>query len=366
MLMAAALPFSHLRELSLVNVPRLKDKHLAPLTRLAGSLTSLQLTGCSSVTKAACPLVLGQLTNLRSLALSGTGVRPPFLQHLSRLTLLTSLDLGGCQVTNAELQAALPHLSSLRRLILWGCSAGDACTQLLAQLPLLQELDMAWSLLRAAVPAVFCGSLQQLDLTHCKLDGGWEEVATAAAVAASCGSAGVDAAACGGVVRLTELRLVHAAVSAGTAEVLESLIRSSSHTLQLLDCTSLSTDSLLPLLLALEAAAALKALSLASSHVPDDFLPTLVPCTALQTLDLSQNPDVTAAGLQATLPALQQLQQLNLSGTGVDDSVLMLLGQLPKLEHLVLADTAVTWEWDPITDSTTMAAHITALAATSA
>ena len=71
MFMAAALPFSHLRELSLVNVPRLKDKHLAPLTRLAGSLTSLQLTGCSSVTKAACPLVLGQLTNLWSLALSG-------------------------------------------------------------------------------------------------------------------------------------------------------------------------------------------------------------------------------------------------------------------------------------------------------
>lgn len=152
-------------------------------------------------------------------------MRPPFLQHLSRLTLLTSLDLGGCQVTNAELQAALPHLSSLRRLTLWGCSAGDACVPLLAQLPLLQQLDMAWSLLRAAVPAVFCGGLQQLDLSHCKLEGGWEEVATAAAVTASCGGAGADAAACGGVARLQELRLVHAAVSAGTAEVLESLIR---------------------------------------------------------------------------------------------------------------------------------------------
>jgi hypothetical protein len=77
-----------------------------------------------------------------------------------------------------------------------------------------------------------------------------------------------------------------------------------------------------------------------------------VPCTALQTLDLSQNPDVTVAGLQATLPALQQLQQLNLEGTGVDDGVLILLGQLPKLQHLVLADTAVTWEWDAGIDST--------------
>jgi hypothetical protein len=79
--------------------------------------------------------------------------------------------------------------------------------------------------------------------------------------------------------------------------------------------------------------------------MPDDFLPTLVPCTALQTLDLSQNPDVTAAGLQATLPELQQLQQLNLAGTGVDDAVLLVLCQLPELQELVLTGTAVTWEW---------------------
>jgi hypothetical protein len=121
--------------------------------------------------------------------------------------------------------------------------------------------------------------------------------------------------------------------------------------LQLFDCTSTSTDSLLPLLLALEAATALTALSLSSTGLPDDFLPTLVPCTALRTLDLSQNPGVTAAGLQATLPALQQLQQLNLAGTGINDAVLPLLGQLPKLHTLVLADTTVSWDSDAASDN---------------
>jgi hypothetical protein len=116
--------------------------------------------------------------------------------------------------------------------------------------------------------------------------------------------------------------------------------------LQLFDLTGLATDSLLPLLLALESASALTALSVASVRIPDDFLPTLVPCTALQTLDLSQNPDVTAAGLQATLPALQQLQQLNLAGTAVDDAVLLVLAHLPKLQELMMSGTAVTWEWD--------------------
>jgi hypothetical protein len=95
---------------------------------------------------------------------------------------------------------------------------------LLAQLPALQQLDMAWSMLRAAIPAVFCSSLQQLDLSHCKLDGSWEDVATAAALAASNGGVGAGAAGSDGV-RLQELRLVHATVSAGVCEVLESLIR---------------------------------------------------------------------------------------------------------------------------------------------
>jgi hypothetical protein len=166
---------------------------------------------------------------------AGTGVRPPFLQHLSRLTSLTTLDLGGCQASEAELIPSLPHFNRLQHLTLWGCSAGDAVVPHLAQLPNLQQLDMAWSLLRAAVPAVTCSSLQQLDLSHCRLEGSWEEVATAAVLAvSSCSGDGAAAGGLGDGVRLRELRMVQAAVSAGVQGVLESILRWVLHTRVLL------------------------------------------------------------------------------------------------------------------------------------
>lgn len=121
--------------------------------------------------------------------------------------------------------------------------------------------------------------------------------------------------------------------------------RSSSKHLQLLDLTEFSGCDLLPLLLALESAAALHTLSLAATGLTDDYCPTLTPCSALRTLDLSQNPEVTDAGLRATVPALQGLRRLNLQGTGFGDDGLEVLWALPDLQELVLADTPVAWEW---------------------
>jgi hypothetical protein len=74
-------------------VPRLKDKHLAPLTRLAGSLASLQLTGCSGITRAACPL-LAQLTNLEHLGLSG--------EERGRITVMMLVLLALCHLRTQQ------------------------------------------------------------------------------------------------------------------------------------------------------------------------------------------------------------------------------------------------------------------------
>lgn len=136
--------------------------------------------------------------------------------------------------------------------------------------------------------------------------------------------------------------------------------RCSSATLQLLDLTRLSTGDLLPLLLALAAATHLQALSLAGTGLPDDYCPTLVLCTALKTLDMSQNPDVTAAGLRA-MPGLQQLQRLNLAGCqAVRDDALPVLGRLQQLQELVLAGTSVTWQWSDDEDNEAAPADYTA------
>jgi hypothetical protein len=51
-------------------MPRLKDKSLAPLPALAAQLQHLSLSGCRGVTNKSLPL-LGQLTSLRSLELTG-------------------------------------------------------------------------------------------------------------------------------------------------------------------------------------------------------------------------------------------------------------------------------------------------------
>ena len=121
--------------------------------------------------------------------------------------------------------------------------------------------------------------------------------------------------------------------------------RASAANLQVLDLTMASVASQLPLLLALETAQQLSALSLASTQLADDFLPALFACSSLQILNLSLNPAITAAGLNATLPGFaRQLQRLDLRGTGVGNTVLPVLKHLPQLQQLVLADTAITWE----------------------
>lgn len=121
--------------------------------------------------------------------------------------------------------------------------------------------------------------------------------------------------------------------------------RASSATLYALDLTLASLEVSTPLLLALEGATRLSALSLSGTHLDDDFLPAIAACTSLHTLNLSSNPGVTAAGLSVTLPALTaQLQRLDLRGTGISNAVLPSLKHLPRLQQLVLADTAISWE----------------------
>ena len=58
--------------LSISEVPKLRDKALAPLTAAAGRglLQHLDLTGCSGLTSR-CLAVLGQLTSLHSLVCTG-------------------------------------------------------------------------------------------------------------------------------------------------------------------------------------------------------------------------------------------------------------------------------------------------------
>lgn len=113
----------------------------------------------------------------------------------------------------------------------------------------------------------------------------------------------------------------------------------------MLDLTGSAAANQLPLLLALDAATRLSALSLSGTDLQDDFVPALAACSSLQTLNLSLNPGITAVGLSAALPGFAaQLQRLDLRGTEVGNTVIPLLKHLPQLQQLVLTDTDISWE----------------------
>lgn len=81
-------------------------------------------------------------------------------------------------------------------------------------------------------------------------------------------------------------------------------------------------------------------LGLSGTAVDDGGLPSLDACTALETLDLSRTP-VTGTGLGG-LSGLSQLRDLVLLESAFDDDGCASLGNLPSVRHLDLLGTRVT------------------------
>lgn len=267
--------------------------------------------------------MLGQLTGLHSLVLTGTSLQSPLLAQLTSLQRLTRVHLGGCGISDNDITRHLDAFSALQDLDLWGCTAGDESARHISHtLQGLERLSMAWSKLSSALPLL--PSLTYLDLSHCRLCGG---------------CADQDFVAASGMQQLEVVVLVQTEVDEMGCELLEGLLRASAPCLRVLDLTRSAAANQLPLLLALDAATRLSALSLSGTELQDDFVPALAACSSLQTLNLNLNPAVTAAGLSAALPAFAaKLQRLDLRGTGVGNTVIPLLKHLPQLQQLVLAD----------------------------
>jgi hypothetical protein len=85
----------------------------------------------------------------------------------------------------------------------------------------------------------------------------------------------------------------------------------------------------------------LRVLYLAGSGLSDTELAALKKLTFLESLDISDNPQVTDAGM-ATVKSLERLQVLNLSKTALTDKGLMELRPLDGLRSLHVVGTKVT------------------------
>lgn len=85
----------------------------------------------------------------------------------------------------------------------------------------------------------------------------------------------------------------------------------------------------------------LRSLYLAGSGLSDSELAGLKGLTLLESLDISDNPQVTDAGM-GTVKGLERLQALYLAKTGITDKGLMALKPLDGLRALSVAGTKVT------------------------
>ncbi|MBN9122835.1 MAG: hypothetical protein J0I06_27470 [Planctomycetes bacterium] len=85
----------------------------------------------------------------------------------------------------------------------------------------------------------------------------------------------------------------------------------------------------------------LRVLYLAGAGLNDTELAALKKLVLLESLDISDNPQVTDAGM-ASVQALERLQVLNLSKTGITDKGLAELKSLDGLRSLQVVGTKVT------------------------
>jgi hypothetical protein len=73
----------------------------------------------------------------------------------------------------------------------------------------------------------------------------------------------------------------------------------------------------------------------------DDHLSFLSDFPNLTRLKIQKNPSVTSKGIKA-LKNLENLSELNLYGTSVNNTALMTLGQIQSLKKLFLWNTRIT------------------------
>jgi hypothetical protein len=133
------------------------------------------------------------------------------LASLSSLTRLTALLLGSCDVKDEDVICHITKFECLKQLDLWGALVGDTAVYSLQHLPHLSRLNLGWSQVHLELPLL--SHLRSLDLSHCHLEGGWEQLERR------------DAAAVAHSMQLQQLVLHQARLSVACIELLETVIR---------------------------------------------------------------------------------------------------------------------------------------------
>lgn len=334
---------------ALANCPALTDDWLTVLGDRFGSLSSLDLSGCTAVTDDGVKEV-ARLTRLATLKMERClRIGDAALQSISGLTRLSTLSVAGCSRCSDPGVACLGSLVALTDLNLEQLPRlHDAgLTEAVARFSALTNLNIGWTKAGDELIAVLPGRerLTRLNLSFCHL--------TARGVGLLSALSSITA------LKLPGCKTNPQGGSGGALVMLSSLAK-----LRLLDlsqCDNVADDTLAGLcpgltqlrslhlahtqvtdsgVAHLTGLLQLRSLVLDCCHVTNAGIHFISRLTSLTRLDLSDNA-VTSSGVGA-LTVLSGLTHLNLFSTGVSDTGANHISHLLKLRILNLDSRLIT------------------------
>jgi Leucine-rich repeat (LRR) protein len=286
-------------------VPSVTYEGIKAIARLT-TLTSLELNHCEGVRGNTGVRSLAALTALTRLSLAGCTNIPrmeELMTPLAPLTVLSSLSVRNCYAAVAEGGvSALGLHTSLTSLDVGGCSLTDAGLIALASLTALKSLSM-WQC---------CDEHFELHLTD------------------------LGVAALASLTQLTSLNLGHCLFGVTDVGVTPLASLTALTSLNLHGCKKMTEEGIIALAPVLTN---LTSLELHYCEMSDVGVTALAGLTALTSLDLGSNSKLTDEGIMVLVPVLTRLTHLELSWCNkmTDAGVTALAGGLTALTRLGLA-----------------------------
>ncbi len=291
----------------------------------------VDLSGWTLLNRTTMEQLAGQ-KSIRYLVLDSTNTSDEFLQILSSLPELQSLEMNDCndarrsysrtdeskRLSRIRLSSAgigaLAKIATLRNLSLQQCDLTDEALTKLGEFQHLQLLNLAFNraLTDGCLTQLFkLKQLQQLDLSYCT----------------NLTPSGVQ-----GISALSQLKALKIAKINLNAQVLSEVARIESlRGLSLAYCTGVTAEGIR----SLQKLTQLKYLDLSGTNLTDDDLQAVAELKHLEGLRLSSNKGIRTGFAQ--LSKLAGLCDLTINDTSVDDSGLRAIAELKSLENLQIS-----------------------------
>ena len=289
--------------------------------------------------------LIGKLTDLESIRITGPSVNDGYVEAMSGLTKLKSVDIYNSTITDKSLEVlkTLPDISTL--LLQRNLGLTDQAVALFAEFPKLQTLKILYN---GFSPTSLFGlqkltSIRVLDLRGlpigndtlmfiAKLEN-LEEIRIRSGTVTNLGIAQLKKC-----KKLKIVELQDTDISAGCVEHFREM--EDLRYLRIFRCSQFGAEAIgeLGVLTNLET------LELRDMNCSNEALKALKPLTELKTVEFSELKGVDAATAIDVLQAYPKLESIRMFAMPVDDSMAKFLAAIPGLKHVYLPATQISDE----------------------